>query len=508
MGSTLLWYDLETFGIHRALDRIAQFAAVRTDEDFRVLEEPTVLYSKITPDYVPDPMACLLTGITPKTTLERGVRELDFIGQIQEIFSRPGTCVLGYNNFNFDDEFIRNTLYRNLYDPFYREWAGGNSRWDIINLMRAARDLRPEGLHWPVKSNGKPSFKLEDLTAANDIPHEGAHDALSDVRASIALAKRVKEAQPKLYQYLFEQRKKEKIKALIDLHTKPILLSTSETFTDINGCTAPVIPLSADPQNHNVVLAFDLRGEPSSLLDLSVDSIRTRLFTPADQRPEGLERIPLVKIQVNRSPVLSPLSVLDEETAERLAINREKTEERAELIRAHPVLTRKVMEVFRRNDEPRHRDPELEIYHGFFPDGDRERMEALRQAGPRQMLKERFDFEDQRIPILVWRMVCRNYPESLEAEEREQWRSYCAGRLLFPPERMINDFHFFTRKIRERGQSSTVSPRDKLILRELQEWAETISREILSYEERETGEGDEEKKEAADGGSAEMGTDS
>ncbi len=486
MGNSLLWYDLETFGIHRALDRIAQFAAVRTDEDFHDIEEPVVLYSKITPDYVPDPMACLLTGITPKTTLERGIRELDFIGRIQEIFSRPGTCVLGYNNFNFDDEFIRNTLDRTLYDPFYREWAGGNSRWDIINLMRAARDLRPEGMSWPVKANGKPSFKLEDLTAANGIAHEEAHDALADVRATIALAKLVRDAQPKLYRYLFEQRKKEKIKALIDLHTKPILLYTSETFTDINGCTAPVIPLSADPQNHNIVLAFDLRGEPGSLLDLSVESIRNRLFTPADQRPEGFERIPLVKIQVNRSPVLSPLSVLDEATAERLAIDRETTEERAELIRSHPVLTRKVMEVFRRNDEPPRRDPELEIYHGFFPDTDREKMETLRQGGPREILKGRFDFEDQRIPILLWRMVCRNYPESLEAEEREQWRSYCAGRLLFPPERMINDFHFFTRKIRERGQSSAVSPRDKLVLRELQEWADTISREVLSYEEKET----------------------
>ncbi|MFO7849872.1 MAG: exodeoxyribonuclease I [Spirochaetia bacterium] len=482
MGSTILWYDLETFGLNHSLDRIAQFAALRTDLSLEPVEDPVVLYSKITPDYVPDPKACLLTGITPTTTLEKGVPELEFIGRIHEQLVRPGTCVAGYNNIQFDDEFIRHTLYRNLYDPFYREWAGGNSRWDIINLLRAARDLRPEGINWPLKEDGTPSFKLETLTEANGIPHEGAHDALSDVYATIALAKLVSAAQPRLYKYLFNKRKKEQVKELIDLHKKPILLYSSETFTSSRGCTAPIIPVSADPHNHNAVLCIDLRGNPADLVHLPVDKIKERLFTPAEQLPEGVKRIPLVKVQANKSPALSPLSVLDRETAQRVHIDIDAIEEKARYVRRRPDLTQKLMEIFRREEAPRRRDPELEIYGGFFSDTDRDKMASLRSESPEEMLRRRFEFEDPRIPPLVWRMVCRNFPESLDGETRKEWRSFCAGRLLFPPERMINDFHFFTRKIAEYSESRDSSPRDKLILHDLQEWADTIKKDILSYE--------------------------
>ena len=482
MSSTFLWYDLETFGLHNALDRIAQFAAMRTDEDFEPVEDPLVLYCRITPDYVPDPMSCLLTGITPKTTLERGIPEHEFIGRIQQEFARPGTCVVGFNNLGFDDEFIRNTLYRNIYDPYYREWAGGNSRWDIINLMRVARDLRPEGLVWPDKKNGNPSFRLEDLSAANGIVHEEAHDALADVRATISLAALVERTQPKLFTYVYEHRKKDRIKAKIDLFEKPVLLYTSDTLTSPSGCTAPIIPLAGDPHNQNAILAFDLRGDPGQLIDLTVDAIRHRTFTSSERLSPDTPRIPLMKIQVNKAPVLSPTGVLDDDAAKRLDIDLELAEERAQLLRKHPELTQKIMDVFRRQEAPRRRDPELEIYSGFFPDSDKEKMAELRAAEPQEMLRRRFDFEDPRSPPLLWRMVCRNYPDSLDETTGREWRSFCASRLLFPPDRMINDFHFYTRKIREYSESRETSPREQLILKDLQEWADTISRDILSYE--------------------------
>ncbi len=483
MAPTLLWYDLETFGLHSSLDRIAQYAAIRTDGSFEPIEEPSVLYCRISPDYVPDPKACLITGITPKTTFEKGVPEFEFISHINEQFSYPGTCVAGFNNLNFDDEFVRQTLFRNLFDPFYREWAHGNSRWDIINMLRAARDLRPEGIEWPKKEDGSPVFKLERLTEANGIPHEGAHDALSDVRATIAMAKLLHEKQPKLFKYLYELRRKEKVKELIDLHEKPILLYSSEVFTGPQGCTAPVLPVAADPHNHNAVLCYDLRKDPKELLELPVGRLKERIFTPDAQLPEGVSRIPLVKLQVNKAPAVSPFSVLDQDSARRLGIDGDTVQERAREIRRRHDITQKVMEVFRREQAPRRRDPELEIYQGFFPDSDKEKMGELRKEKPQEMLRRRFEFEDPRVPPLIWRLVCRNYPESLDEESRKQWRSFCAGRLLFPPERIINDFHFFTRKIDEYSTSSETTPRDKLVLRDLQEWADTIQRDVLSYEE-------------------------
>jgi exodeoxyribonuclease-1 len=176
---TLLWYDLETFGRNPRYDRIAQFAAIRTDDRFVPMEEPVVLYGKLSPDYLPDPLACLITGITPQEANSKGLCEAELVRAIDVHLSRPGTCALGYNTIAFDDEFIRNLYYRNFHDPYKREWADGNSRWDILDLARAARDLRPEGIHWPVTEDGKPTVKLELLTQANHLSHEHAHDALS-----------------------------------------------------------------------------------------------------------------------------------------------------------------------------------------------------------------------------------------------------------------------------------------------------------------------------------------
>jgi exodeoxyribonuclease-1 len=199
---TFYFHDYETFGISPAKDRPAQFAGIRTDADFNLIGEPLVVYCKPPADYLPDPEACLITGITPQKAMKDGLCEADFIRQIHEQFATPNTCVLGYNSIRFDDEVTRYTLYRNFYDPYAYAWQNGNSRWDILDMLRACYALRPEGIEWAFDEEGKPSFRLEKLTVTNGVAHANAHDALSDVLATIEMAKRVKKAQPKLFGYL------------------------------------------------------------------------------------------------------------------------------------------------------------------------------------------------------------------------------------------------------------------------------------------------------------------
>src|SRR5690606_22124338 len=143
--------------------------------------EPLVIYCQPTEDMLPQPEACLITGITPQKAKSEGIREVEFIRLIHEQFSKPDTCVAGYNSIRFDDEVTRNTLYRNFFDPYAREWQNGCSRWDLIDVMRLAYALRPDGIQWPTREDGLPSFRLEDLTRANGVEHEAAHDAMSDV---------------------------------------------------------------------------------------------------------------------------------------------------------------------------------------------------------------------------------------------------------------------------------------------------------------------------------------
>ena len=121
-----------------------------------------------------------------------------------------------------------------------REWKDGNSRWDIIDLARMCYALRPQGLNWPSEA-GKPSFKLVDLTAANKVAHSHAHDALSDVHATIAFARLLKRAQPRLWDFYFGLRRKaEAFKYLDYAHRAPVL-HVSSRYPAERGCAAMVV---------------------------------------------------------------------------------------------------------------------------------------------------------------------------------------------------------------------------------------------------------------------------
>ncbi len=484
MAQTLYWYDIETFGLNPRLDRVAQFAGVRTNDKFEIIGEPLVIYNKITEDYVPDPKACLVTGITPQKTLEVGITEPEFISKIDEEFSQPGTCVVGYNNLNFDDEFIRNMYYRNFYDPYLREWSDGNTRWDIIDLVRAAHDLRPEGINWIRNEKNKPVFKLDKLTQANNIEHTNAHDALADVYATIALAKLIHEKQPRLLSYIFSHRTKDSVRQLVNLQTREPLSYTSSVFTSEKGCTSIVAPIAADPGNSNTLYFFDLRYNPEDLLTLPENEIRRRMFTPDRELPEN-ERLHIVKIQTNKCPVLSPVSTIDDKTAERLGLNMDQCMENSRKLNTEPLLTQRFIKIFSNDGYGKSdADPDLQIYSGgFFKDKDKVSFEIIKTTPPDKLIDLKLIFQDTRIPELFWRYKCRNYPEYMDNNTIKKWKSFCAGRVLFPPGKLINDYHFFRRKIEENLKDNDLDGSQKIVLKALDEYGEIIRKNVLEYTE-------------------------
>ncbi|MDA3938597.1 MAG: exodeoxyribonuclease I [Spirochaetia bacterium] len=482
MAQTLYWYDLETFGLNSQLDRVAQFAGIRTNDNFEIIGEPLVIYNKITPDYVPDPKACLVTGITPQKTLEEGLPEREFISKIDEEFTVPGTCVVGYNNLNFDDEFIRNMYYRNFYDPYSREWMNGNTRWDIIDLVRAAHDLRPDGINWLRNKENKPVFRLDKLTLANKIEHADAHDALADVYATIEMAKLIYEKQAKLLRYIFSHKTKDSLRQLINLQTREPLVYTSSVFTSVKGCTSIVAPIAGDPGNSNVLYFFDLRYDPEELLTLSESEIRRRMFTPKKELPKN-ENLHIVKIQINKCPVLSPVSTIDDKTAERLGLNLNMCREHSTKLNSDPLLTQRFIKIFSTNKYGTlDNDPDLQIYSGgFFKDKDKASFEIIKSTPADKLLNLNLIFQDTRIQELFWRYKCRNYPEHVDKETINKWKSFCAGRLLLPPGKQINDYHFFRRKIEENLKDNEIDSSQKVILKALDEYGEIIRKEVLEY---------------------------
>lgn len=482
MAATFLWYDLETFGRDPRWDRIAQFAAQRTDGDLNPVGEPVVLYGRISPDYLPSPEACLITGITPRKTSD-GLTEAELAAEIHALMNTPGTCTVGYNSIRFDDEFVRNLFYRNFYDPYRREYARGNSRWDILPLVRLAHDLRPEGIEWVHDESGKPVFRLEELTAANGLAHEHAHDALSDVEATRAVAALIRDKQRKLYDFYLALRRKDEVRRIVNLqHPEPILYN-SPVFTRLEGTTSVVLPITANPRNGNEIIAFDLRFETDLLFSLDQDELRRRVFSSREELA-GDERVPLVGIPLNKVPAVAPLKTLSDEAAERLGLCLEDARRRAAAIAARlsddQGLPARIRGVYDDRGDGTYRDPDLNIYAGgFFGDEDRAVFERIHVTPPEVLLREPPSFADARGPEMLRRYLARNWPEALSPPERRRWHSQCAGRLLAPEYDGATDIETYRKRLANMMARNDYSARDKTILKDLLDYASWLTENIL-----------------------------
>ncbi|MEZ9596207.1 exodeoxyribonuclease I [Shewanella sp. 10N.261.52.F9] len=430
---TLFWHDYETFGANPAKDRPSQFAGVRTDMDLNIIGEPETFYCKVANDYLPSPEAILITGITPQLANLKGMPEAEFMNKINGLFSQPKTCVVGYNSLRFDDEVSRYGFYRNFIDPYAREWQNGNSRWDIIDLVRACYAFRPEGINWPEKEDGSPSFKLEQLTVANGLSHEKAHDAMSDVYATIDMAKLIKSVQPKLFDYYFSLRQKQAVSKLIDVLDMKPLVHVSSKISALNGCTTIIAPVAYHSTNKNAVICVNLAMDIAPLIELSVDEIRERMYTRrSDLAPDELP-IGLKQIHINKSPFIAPANTLTDENAARLDFDKAFAREQYKKLKQHPELREKLVAVFDLKHDDRAIDADQALYSGgFFSSADKAKIEIIRNTQPNNLAALELDFDDGRLAEMLYRYRARNYPETLSDSEQYRWREFCQSRLNDP----------------------------------------------------------------------------
>ena len=477
MIRSFYWHDYETFGVDPIHDRPSQFAGVRTDADLNIIEDPLVIYCKPADDYLPSPEACLITGITPQKALEDGFPEAEFIAQINEAFSQPGTCAVGYNSLRFDDEVTRHTLYRNLRDPYAREWQNGNSRWDIIDMVRLTYALRPDGITWPTKDDGKPSFRLEELTAANGISHESAHDAMSDVEATIALAKLIKEKQPKLFDFVLQNKDKHSARAMLDTATMKPVFHVSAKYPATRGCCAMVAPVAEHPTNKNLVIVYDLREDPTELLQATPEQIRARVFTSQAELGEGISRFALKGIQLNKCPVLAPSAMLKSIPEARLVsleLDGERLRHNLSLLRGDTDLPGRIAQAFDQAHEGDLTDPDEQLYAGgFISKKDRETLNSLLKQPLDTLGEQEPPFEDERLAELVFRFRARNYPETLTGEEQEQWEAFRSQRLM-KPKKGWRSLEAYAQELQRLAADPELTPEKRQILEELHLFGESI----------------------------------
>ena len=466
MAQTLFFYDLETSGLNPRQDRIMQFAGQRTDMNLKPIGEPYNLLVTLNDDTLPSPDALMVTGITPQKTVEEGYTEAQFARLLSEEIFTPETIAVGFNNIRFDDEFIRHLLWRNFHDPYEWSWKDGRSRWDLLDVVRLTRALRPEGIEWPLDDKGEPSNRLELITSANSIAHENAHDALADVTALIAVTKLIKQRQPQLYEYLLKMRDKKAVQQLVNVDDKKPFVYASGRYDKEFAKTTVAFPLTTS-RNGGVVV-YDLRYDPTPFVGLSAEELSAKIFASWKERQaEEFVKLPVKELQYNRCPAVAPLGVLEQGDGWRkISLDAETIQKHQNILLNHPGFAEKLRSIF--ENKPAFKklpDPEAQLYDGFLNDRDRLRVEAVRNADERKLADFHPEFQDERLTPLLLHYKARNFPRSLSEDDLTQWEVWRAQHL----QAQLPQFMASLQRL-----APTATDEQQFILQELQLWAEAI----------------------------------
>ena len=463
--TTFFFYDLETSGLSARDDRIMQFAGQRTDMDLNPIGDPYNVLIALNDDTLPSPDALMVTGIAPQQTVDEGYTEAQFARLLTDEVFTEGTIAVGFNSIRFDDEFIRHLFWRNFFDPYEWSWRDGRSRWDLLDVTRMTRALRPEGIEWPF-IDGKAVNKLELLTKLNGIDHFKAHDALSDVEALIAVTKLIKEKQPQLYDYILKMRDKIAVKKLVNVDVKPPFVYVSGRYdAEFNKATV-AFPIAPGPNGS--VIVYDLRYDPTECAKLSAKELRDKIYATWEERLEdNFLKVHVKELHLNKAPAVAPLGVLENADGwQKIGLDLATVEKHKAALLAAPHFAENIRSAFENKPEfKKSPDPEAQLYDGFLPDRDRLRVETVRNADERTLADFHPEFVDERLDPLLLHYKARNYPRSLSESEAKEWEAWRANRL----KAQLPAFMKAMNKLAGKQDESHA-----FILQELQLWAESI----------------------------------
>ena len=475
---TFFFYDLETSGFSPQNDRIMQFAGQRTDENFNRIGEPVNILVRLNDDVLPSPSALMVTKISPQKTVEEGYTEAEFAKMLVEEYFTPDTVIIGYNNVRFDDIHIQHLLWRNFYSPYDWQWKEGRSRWDLLDVVRMIRALRPEGINWPFIENKETgekfaSNKLELLTKENGISHENAHDALSDVDGLIDVARLLKEKQPQIFDYLLKMRSKNEVQKMINLESPKPFVYTSGRFSVEFEKTTIAFPI-APAKNKNIIV-WDLRFSPKDFLDWSAEQILENITADFETRSQAdFKPIAAKILQYNKCPAVAPVGVLNDENKERLKIDFGEIQKNLDILRKNPHFAENLRtafenksEVFQGKNSKDTLSPEARLFEGFVSRSDDIKIEAVRNSSTRELADFHPDFSDERLSELLLHYKARSFPKSLSSQEKQIWEEYRAKNIQKMMPKFMQEFQEITAR-------KDLNSKEEFILEEIKLWLENI----------------------------------
>jgi exodeoxyribonuclease I len=411
-----VFYDTETTGLSKSFDQIVQFAAIHTDAEFNILERFEIR-SKLLPFVIPSPYALRVT----KMTIERlhhpdTPSHYDMVRAIiAKMTEWSPAIILGYNSLGFDEKLLQQAFYQTLHNP-YMTLFHGNSRGDVLSLVQAASELEPGCLNIPTNDNGKAIFKLDKLAPANGFDHVNAHDALSDVEATIHMCRLIQDNAGDVWNRFQRFSRKAAVLDFVG-EDEPFLIS--ENFFG-NAKHTPVLRIGQDAQNAGVSLCFDLTQNLSDFRNLTDAQLQAKLASSPR---------PLKKVKANAAPILTPLDDVPDHIFEALSLGDLGL--RAEELRDDEGLRVRIMQAYAamQTDYPPSKYIEKTIYGAFASTADTALMLRFHQLPWEARYKVCDQFEKQALGFLAKRLIYAHNPNFLPSAWRDEIEMHIEGRI-------------------------------------------------------------------------------
>ncbi len=449
-----LFYDIETSGLRDRFDVPLQAAFVKTDAENRIQREVT-LRRRLPAHIVPSPEALLVTGITPTMLENQPLSHIEMMGEIIQLMSDSKPCmVVGYNNFRFDDEVIRQSFFQTLLPPYAGSMTG-HGRADLLIMLRAVSMLEPDAVVVPRSPDGKPVLKLGEVCRANGIglSEDAAHDALADVLATRALFRLLLDRAPTTVSTMLANATKRGPSSLM-AGDEPVILGGISRLV-------PVAPFIGSPTNPNARTVIDLSEDPAGLLDLKAPELLALIRSG---------RSPIRSVKVNAQPMMFGWDQAVHALTEPLPLSVYSA--RARALWDHPTFTRQLALALEGRYADRDPSPwvDEQLYSGgFVSNGDAAACERwhhlpwdMRASFAAQHI------QDPRLRSLAIRQVFLHAPETLSPDARRRGQDWLRHRLTTTDE--VPWMTILKALARCDELAATVEPTSRLALDAIRAW--------------------------------------
>jgi exodeoxyribonuclease I len=419
--SNFVFYDFETSSSNKYWGQIIQIGAILTNENLEELDRYDAR-CRLSPGIIPEAMALIVNKSSPKMLKGSNLSHYEMIRQFVDTLKKWGKATyVGFNSIEFDEEFLRCTLFQTLEYPYLTS-TNGNTRGDILSLARAANLYYPNTLKNSINKKGNAVYKLDQMAPLNGIKHGDAHSAIGDVVATVGVAKIIAKKAPNVWKAslltMDKNQSLELIKSELYFCTNEYFYGKSRPYVQAFVCQHP---------QYQWPLCFDLKHDPNIFLKMSIKELESAM----KKNPKFLRTV-----RHNKHPVIMNPSY-GNEFDEYKTIGKDTLSKRAKLIKNDKEFAEKVSIIKQAEADEKDQSKSQEdvyneesIYKKFTSNEDNKVMPEFHDADWDKKISVMSKFKDERLVYFGKKLIYMEKPELLSKSEYNSIHKDTAKKLL------------------------------------------------------------------------------